>query len=103
MQHSKDLAEFVGLVFGDGSVTFRKGTNKVRFQLRGDAKEDKEHYLTFVIPLCNKILKLIIGKNVSTIHDRKKNTFGISLESPKIKNFFEDIGIQIGVKKELQI
>ncbi len=86
VKFSEELAEFVGLVLGDGSVTFRKGTNKVKFQLRRDAKEDRLHYLKFVIPLCNKLLEPTLKKQVSLIHDRKKNTFGVSVESPQDKN-----------------
>lgn len=103
IKYSSELAEFVGLVFGDGSVTFRKGTNKIRFQLRGDAKGDRDHYLQFVIPLCNKFFEPILGKKVSSVEDRKKNSFGIAIESPKTKTFFEEIGINIGIKEELFI
>ena len=100
-KHSEELAEFAGLAFGDGSLTYRKGTNKLRFQLRGDAKSDREHYLTFVIPLCNKLLNPILGRNVALVEDRKKNSFGVSIESAKIKAFFDFVGVPIGVKREL--
>lgn len=101
---SEELAEFVGLAFGDGSLIFRKNTDKLRFQLRGDAKSDKQHYLQFVIPLCNKLIGFpFLGKEVNLIEDRKNNAFGISIESRNIKNFFEQLEVPVGVKDELSI
>ncbi len=97
-------AELLGLVFGDGSVTYRKGTKSVRFQLRGDATTDREHYETFIIPLCNELIgHAVLGKAVSLITDRKNNCFGITVESPKLKAFFELLGFPIGEKNELPI
>ena len=49
------------------------------------------------------MLKPILGKEVSLIHDRKKNAFGVSVESPRIRTFFEESGIKIGKKEELFI
>ena len=103
LSYSEELAEFVGMIFGDGSVTFRKGTNKIRFQLRGDAKSDKEHYHNFVIPLCNKLLWESLGRNVSLVKDKKRNSFGVCIESPKLKSFFDWLKVPIGVKKELYV
>ncbi len=40
MEKTEKHAELVGLHFGDGSLIWRKGTNLLRFQLRGDATTD---------------------------------------------------------------
>ena len=103
LKHSEELAEFAGLALGDGSLTYRKGTNTLRFQLRGDAKSDRDHYLNFVIPLCNNLLSQILGKKVGVVEDINKNSFGVSIESSKIKPFFDFIGVPIGIKNELYI
>jgi len=104
MDFSERHAEFVGLHFGDGSLTERKGTDSLRFQLRGDAVSDREHYENFIIPLCNELIGFpLLGRRVSTIFDRKLNSFGISLESTKISQFFRELGVPVGVKEELPI
>jgi len=100
-EYSEELAEFVGLAFGDGSLTWRKGTNRLRFQLRGDAISDREHYNKFVIALCNALIGQRLGRKVCTIWDRKLNSFGISVETSKLNDFFGDLGIPIGEKNEL--
>ena len=43
-------AELVGLSFGDGSLTRRKDSDVLRFQLRGDVSEDRDHYFSHIIP-----------------------------------------------------
>jgi len=104
MEFTERHAELVGLHFGDGSLTERKGTNQLRFQLRGDAVSDREHYETFIIPLCNELIGFpILGRGVSTVFDKKLNSFGISFQSNKIACFFENLGVPVGVKEELKI
>ncbi len=69
-------AELVGLSFGDGSLTYRKNTKKLRFQLRGDATEERKHYTEFIIPLFNKeIMRPLFYRNVGTVYDKKRKLF----------------------------
>jgi len=104
MEFSEKHAEFVGMHFGDGSLTQRKGTDRLRFQLRGDAVSDRAHYESFVIPLCNELIGFpFLGKEVVTVHDRKLNSFGVSVERNTFFEFFSELGIPIGVKKELKV
>ncbi len=104
IKRNVNTAELVGLSFGDGSFISRPNTNKFRFQLRGDAKEDRDHYDNYIIPLFNKeIMNPIFGRNVNTVHDKKGNCYGISLESPKLKWPFKYLGIPCGIKKRLMI
>lgn len=104
MELTAKHAELVGLHFGDGSLIQRKNTDRLRFQLRGDATSDREHYESFIIPLCNELIGFpILGKLVCTILDKKLNSFGVSIESNKLKNFFEELCVPVGVKEELPI
>lgn len=103
MNLTEKHAEFVGLHFGDGSLIYRKGTNRLRFQLRGDAKADREHYDSFIIPLCNEIFEQFLGRKVGVVWDKKLNSYGVSIESNKLNNFFAYLGIPIGVKQELMV
>ena len=99
---NEKTAEIVGLCFGDGSLTRRhsgKNKNKLRFQLRGDIKEDKEHYNAYIKPLFDGI----IGKIPTTIYNGKKPYYGICTENIKICDYLVSLGVPVGVKKELKI
>ena len=48
---NSNIAEIIGLSFGDGGLTERKNTNRLRFQLRGHLIEDRKHYDDYIIPL----------------------------------------------------
>ncbi len=104
MELTEKHAELVGLHLGDGSLIKRKGTNKLRFQLRGDAISDREHYESFIIPLCNELIGFpILGKEVGTVYYKKRNCFGVSVESTHLAGFFEKLGVKVGKKDELEI
>ncbi len=104
IKRNENTAELVGLSFGDGSFTSRKEKDLLRFQLRGNASEDKKHYDGFIIPLFNKeVMAPLFNRNVATICDKKGNCFGISLESKKIQVLNSFLGIPIGIKNNLHI
>lgn len=60
IKRNENTAELVGLSFGDGGLTYRSNSNRVRFQLRGHLIEDKDHYDSHIIPLFNKEVMLPI-------------------------------------------
>lgn len=100
---NKNTAELVGLSFGDGGLTERKGTNRLRFQLRGDFSEDREHYNSHINPLFNKeIMNPLFGRNVGIVFNKNAGFYGISVESEKLI-ILNELGIPIGPKKELPI
>lgn len=99
-----DTAEFVGLSFGDGGFTHRKNTNKKRYQLRGDLKEEKEFYDNHVIPNFNKNIMLpVYGREVGVVFNKKKNFYGLSVEGILLEKPLKCLGILLGVKNELII
>ena len=49
IKKNENTAELIGLSFGDGGLTYRKNSNRVKFQLRGHLTEDKEHYDSYII------------------------------------------------------
>lgn len=98
-------AEIVGMSFGDGSLTKRKTRNKLRYQLRGDSSQDREHFDTFIIPTFNKYIGIpFFGRNVSVVESKKSHrSYGISIESNTVCNELKLWGIPEGVKDELHI
>ncbi len=103
-EFTAEHAELVGMHFGDGSLIKRPGKNTLRFQLRGDAREDRDHYLNFIFPLCDKLIGYpYFGRSLSQIFDRKNNCFGLSIETTRLNSLFERLEIPIGPKTELYI
>lgn len=100
---NENTAEIVGLSFGDGSLTRRlsgDSKDKLRFQLRGDITEDREHYTNYIIPLFNKTL----GINIKSVTcNGKDKSYGIASYNQEVCKSLQELGIPIGVKGELQI
>ncbi|MBI5798265.1 hypothetical protein HZA98_05190 [Candidatus Woesearchaeota archaeon] len=95
-------AEIVGLSFGDGSLTRRvsgKDKGRLRFQLRGDINEDREHYDSYVKPLFDKN----IGRVNFVTCNGNTASYGIYSERKEICSQLLELGIPLGVKKELII
>lgn len=104
VNRNEDTAELVGLSFGDGGLTYRSNSNRVKFQLRGDMREEKENYDNHIAPLFNKeIMKPLFNRDVGFVYNIKKNFYGISVESVKIEEPLNYLGIPSGVKKEINI
>lgn len=100
-----ELAEIVGLSFGDGSLTIRKEYGTLRFQLRGNTTEDRDHYDEYIIPIFNRNVCIpLANKKVPTVESRKTNkSYGIAIQNEKIGEFLNKCGIPIGIKNELRI
>jgi hypothetical protein len=104
IERNENTAELVGLSFGDGGLTYRKGTNRMRFQLCGSLKDDKEHYDNYIIPLFNKeVMFPIFKRKVGIIFNNRLSFYGISIESSRIIEELNNLGIPKGVKEELFI
>jgi len=103
IERNENTAELVGLSLGDGGLNYRTGNKRLRFQLRGSLKEDKEHYDNYIIPLFNKEIMnpAFNGKKVGVVFNKNAGFYGISKESEKLILLNEVLGIPIGVKKEL--
>lgn len=104
VKRNSNTAELVGLSFGDGGLTFRKNSKRVKFQIRGDLREEKDNYDKYIAPLFNKEFMLpIFKRKVGFVYNLKKNFYGISVESIRIEKPLNYLGIPSGVKKELII
>jgi len=104
IKRNANTAELVGLSFGDGGLTYRKNSKRVKFQLRGDLREEKENYERYIAPLFNKEIMIpLFGRKVGFVFNKRMNFYGISVESVNIEKPLNFLGIQSGVKKELFI
>ncbi len=104
VKRNANTAELVGLSFGDGGLTYRKNSNRVKFQLRGDLREEKENYVCYIAPLFNKEIMIpLFNRKVGFVFNKRKNFYGISVESVNIEKPLNYLGIPSGVKEELFI
>jgi hypothetical protein len=95
-------AELVGLCYGDGSLTTRKDgkhIGELRFQIRGNITEDREHYDNYVKPLIDHA----IGAIQITEYKRITPYYGLTTQNVKICNYLKLLGVPVGVKTELVI
>src|SRR3989344_3294620 len=104
VKRNANTAELIGLTFGDGGLTRRNNSDRIKFQLRGHFVEDREHYDEYIIPLFNReIMFPIFNRPVGVVHNKGKGFYGIGCESKKIEKEFNYLGMKTGVKRELYI
>lgn len=104
VKRNEKTAELIGLSFGDGGLTYRSKSKRVKFQLRGHLIEDREHYDNYIIPLFNKeIMFPLFSRDVGIVFNKRINFYGLSVESVKIERPLNYLGIPSGVKGELSI
>ncbi len=82
-----ELAEFVGIIIGDGGITKRQVTVTLNY------KTDK-HYSIFVGNLIKKLFKT----EISIFYRRKYSTVNIIVSRTRLVVFCKSIGLQIGNK-----
>jgi hypothetical protein len=104
IKRNRNTSELVGLSFGDGGLTYRSESKRVKFQLRGHLIEDREHYDNYIIPLFNKeIMYPLFSRDVGIVFNKRINFYGLSIESVNIEKPLNYLGIPSGIKKELSI
>ncbi len=91
-RYSQELAEFVGIVMGDGGLT----QNQLVITLH--CIDDFE-YSTFVVKLLHKLF----GVNPSKTRRLKSNVFSIRISRVKLISFCKSIGLVVGDKIKNQI
>ena len=89
---SSELAEFVGIVLGDGSIT----PKQVQISLN---KYDDKEYVPFIKTLIKKLFNLKTG----TYNDRKSDGVKLQVSSVELINYLLKLGLKIGNKIKQQI
>jgi len=84
--HSKELAEAIGIILGDG------GMSDFQVSIYSSALVDRE-YSCHVADLFKKLFCIGVS-----INDRKKNTIGTVISSREIVEFFNRMGLKTGDK-----
>ncbi len=90
---SEELAEFVGIVLGDGSIS----NTQVSFTFH--AKDDRE-YSDFVVGLSKKLFDVYVGN----YHDKKANVIRLYISRVRLVKFCtEKLGLKKGHKIRQQV
>ncbi len=100
-QNSKELAEFYGIMLGDGNLTkiqsYKIGTYEIR--IVGDSRYDRFYLENYVKPLIEKLftIKVRISKR------KNQNTLVLAANGKKLVEFLESRGFKPGDKIKNQL
>ena len=100
---TKELAEFLGIMTGDGSVnkyTFKNYTSiDYSISITCSFSDDREYVDNFVIPLIYEIFNI----KLQSIKLKNQNSIRIITRSKGLFYFLKDIGFNIGPKNNIEI
>lgn len=97
IKFNEKLAEFVGIVLGDGHVCSYKQGKKVGvycIRIAGDLNKDKEYHVSYIKDLSKELFNL----NANEVLSKWNNGRFLDLYSRKLVEFFISIGIMPGNK-----
>ena len=98
---SIELAEFYGIMLGDGNLTRIKKHKVGVYQIRivGDSRNDKEYLLNYVKPLIEKLFNM----EVKVSKQKDINALKLTSTGRKLVEFLESIGFKPGDKIRNQL
>ena len=94
-----ELAEFIGMHIGDGTL-YKTNTKSLVWEQRGDLKE-KDYYNQHVFPLLNKLFGL--EKKPKFRSGGKNGCYGIQTCNKKLINTLIEFGIMPGKKLKIRV
>lgn len=94
-EESANLAEFYGIMLGDGNSTRLKGYKIGTYMIRivGDLNKDREYLMNYVKPLIERLFKIKVR-----IGKFKSNAMFVEAHSKKLIDFLESKGFKPGDK-----
>ena len=100
---SKKLAEFYGIMLGDGNLTVKKAYKIGTYQIRivGDSRHDKEYLINYAKPLIENLFEI----KVKISKQKDANALYLTSTSKKLSEFLEIKGFKPGdkIKNQLEI
>lgn len=100
---SEELAEFYGIMLGDGNSTKKRGYKIGTYQIRivGDSQKDRDFLINFVKPLIEKLF----NTKVFVFKQKGANALYLSVSSKIVVDFLEQKGFNPGnkIKNKLRI
>lgn len=68
------LAEFIGILLGDGNIcSYKKGKKIAVYHVKiaGHLHDDKEYHLQYIKPLCEKLFNLKVKEMIYSKHNER--------------------------------
>jgi len=96
---STKLAEFFGLMAGDGFIGKYPSQYKSLLEISGDANLDKIYLETHVRPM----IKGLFGMEPTFVKRKKQNTIYLRLCSKGLVNFLAERGFPVGYKNQIGV
>jgi len=102
-EESEGLAEFYGIMLGDGNLTIRKAYKIGTYQIRivGDSRYDKDYLAGYVKPLIERLFNLKVKISLS----RYSNALFLTITSKELAEFLKTKGFKSGdkIRNQLEI
>lgn len=97
--HSKELAEFIGVLTGDGYINHYPKKGDYVLDIAGDSRNDKEYLTNFV----SELIKNLFGLKTNILFAKNQNSVHIRLRSKSIIYFLKEMGFPLGYKNQIGI
>lgn len=91
-----ELAEFLGIMVGDGSLSISKKSKYYRLTISGHLENDYKYLTDYVAML----IRRLFNKNVYSWRFGKKNSFAIAFSSKEILQNLNALGLPCGKKSQ---
>ncbi len=93
---SLELAEFFGIMLGDGNLTKLKGYKLGTYEARivGDSRNDKDYLFSYVKPLIERLFKV----EVKVFKQKQRNAMVLVVQGRRLVDFLESKGFVPGDK-----
>lgn len=98
-QMSEELAEFLGICYGDGNLYINKKRNDYMINISCHLHDDYEYLKKYVSPMINNLF----GLDVKFYERKAKTVLSLYLRSKKLLYFLNNYGMVIGKKTGLSI
>lgn len=92
----KELAEFVGIILGDGNIySYSKGKKIGVYSVRiaGDYEKDKDYHIKYVLPLCERLFNTNVRIRKHTNNERF-----VCIDSKQLVEYLTSMGLKTGDK-----
>ena len=98
-EKSELLAEFFGILTGDGYINYHPKSKQYRIQITGDSRYDREYLLNHV----NKLINSLFHLKPSFYFKKNQNAVDLVVRSKGLFNFLKSTGFKIGKKGNIGI
>lgn len=96
-KYGRELAEFVGIVLGDGNIYSYKGKN-LAIRVSGDSRHDALYLREYVAPLVHNLFSI----TPAFYQSKRSNCLHLLARSKLLVEFFNQMGIKSGNKTKNQ-